>query len=69
MNKTEAAQELGVTRVTAYEMLKDGRLAANGMGRVTTQSAAELMSAQNCGTLKAPADGRRNNKERKETLV
>lgn len=43
MSKTEAADELGVTRATIYAMLADGRLKENGMGRVITQSVADMM--------------------------
>lgn len=43
MSKTEAANELGVTRATIYAMLADGRIKENGMGRVLTQSVADLM--------------------------
>ena len=43
MNKTEAAEELGVTRATVYAMINDGRLKVNGMGRVLAKSVADLM--------------------------
>lgn len=43
MTKTDAANELGVTRATVYYMIADGRLKENGMGRVITQSVADLM--------------------------
>lgn len=43
MTKTDAANELGVTRATVYYMINDGRLKENGMGRVITQSVADLM--------------------------
>ena len=43
MTKTDAANELGVTRATVYYMIADGRVKENGMGRVITQSVADLM--------------------------
>lgn len=43
MTKTDAANELGVTRATVYCMIADGRVKENGMGRVITQSVADLM--------------------------
>lgn len=43
MTKTEAANEMGVTRATVYYMIADGRVKENGMGRVLTQSVADLM--------------------------
>ena len=41
MNKTEAANELGVTRATIYKMLEDGRLSLSMDGKVNTQSVYE----------------------------
>ena len=41
MNKTEAANELGVTRATIYKMLEDGRLSMSMDGKVNTQSVYE----------------------------
>ena len=43
MTKTDAANELGVTRATVYNMIADGRVRENGMGCVITQSVADLM--------------------------
>lgn len=43
MNKTEAANALGVTRATIYNMLADGRLKATASGRVLTKSVTEYI--------------------------
>lgn len=43
MNKTEAADALGVTRATIYAMLSDGRLKQNAMGKVITESVVEML--------------------------
>lgn len=43
MDKTRAAEALGVTRATIYAMLRDGRLEQNAMGKVITDSVKELL--------------------------
>ena len=43
MSKSDAANELGVTRATIYAMIADGRIKENGMGRVITQSVSDLL--------------------------
>lgn len=45
MDKTRAAQVLGVTRATVYAMLSDGRLEQNALGKVLTRSVSALMQA------------------------
>lgn len=45
MDKTRAAQVLGVTRATVYAMLNDGRLEQNCMGKVLTKSVSDLLQA------------------------
>ena len=44
MTKSDAANELCVTRATVYAMLSDGRLEENGRGKVLTQSVIDLMT-------------------------
>ena len=46
MTKTEAAQELGVTRATIYAMIADGRLETNATGKVTTDSLVRLITGE-----------------------
>ncbi|MBP3521992.1 MAG: hypothetical protein J6M56_00280 [Clostridia bacterium] len=43
MDKTRAAEALGVTRATVYAMLSDGRLEQNALGKVITDSVKELL--------------------------
>ena len=43
MNKTDAANVLGITRATVYCMIRDGRLAENNLRRVVTQSVADML--------------------------
>lgn len=43
MDKTSAANTLGVTRATVYAMIEDGRLEVNGMGKIPTSSVIRLI--------------------------
>ena len=43
MNKTQAAYVLGVTRATIYQMIADGRLKENGLGKIQTDSINRLI--------------------------
>ena len=43
MDKTRAANALGVTRATVYAMIEDGRLEVNGMGKIPTSSVIRLI--------------------------
>lgn len=43
MNKTDAANVLGITRSTVYCMIRDGRLAENNLRRVVTQSVVDML--------------------------
>lgn len=43
MNKTQAANVLGVTRATIYQMIADGRLKENGLGKIQTDSINRLI--------------------------
>lgn len=43
LTKTEAAEEIGVTRATIYAMIADGRLKESNSGRVIAQSVADLL--------------------------
>ena len=43
MSKTQAAEVLGVTRSTIYNMIKDGRLDANPVGKIPTRSVIDFM--------------------------
>lgn len=43
MDKTSAANALGVTRATVYAMIKDGRLEENGMGKIPIDCVIRLI--------------------------
>lgn len=43
MDKTRAANALGVTRATVYAMIEDGRLEVNGMGKIPTDCVIRLI--------------------------
>lgn len=68
LTKTEAAEEIGVTRATIYAMIADGRLKESNSGRVTAQSAADLLygvaenrerrKRDSCDTLRRGADNK-----------
>lgn len=47
MNKSQAAEVIGVTRATVYAMIDDGRLMENEIGKVTTRSVARLLASGN----------------------
>lgn len=61
MDKTSAAKAIGVTRMTVYKMIKDGRLKTNGMGKILSSSVEALMKARNPIYTQPPV-GRKNTK-------
>ena len=46
MNKTQAAEVIGVTRATIYHMIDEGRLKENGAGKINTRDVIKLLESE-----------------------
>lgn len=46
LDKTQVANEIGVTRVTVYRMVEDGRLQMTSDGKITAASVARYLNGE-----------------------